>query len=90
VAQVIRRYCRAGELSSERGREVLADLADLPLSRYPHDLLLARIWELRHNLTAYDASYVAMAEALDAPLITRNWRLAAVSGDDADIEVIRG
>jgi predicted nucleic acid-binding protein len=89
VAQVIRRYCRAGELASERGREALADLADLPITRYPHDFLLARIWELRHNLTAYDASYVALAEALDAPLLTCDRRLAAASGHDARIEVMR-
>jgi predicted nucleic acid-binding protein len=88
VAQVLRRYCRAGELHSERGREALADLADLPLSRYPHDFLLARIWALRHNLTAYDASYVALAEALDVPLLTSDRRLAATSGHDAHIEVM--
>ena len=89
VAQVIRRYCRAGELSAERGRETLADLADLPLSRYPHDFLLARIWDLRHNLTAYDASYIALAETLDAPLLTCDRRLAAASGHDAVVEVMR-
>ena len=89
VAQVIRRYCRAGELSAERGREALVDLADLPLSRYPHDLLLARIWDLRHNLTAYDASYIALAEALDAPLLTCDRRLAAVPGHDAHVDVMR-
>ena len=89
VAQVIRRYCRAGELSAERGRETLADLADLPLSRYPHDFLLARIWDLRHNLTAYDASYIALAETLDAPLLTCDRRLAAASDHDAVVEVMR-
>jgi predicted nucleic acid-binding protein len=56
------------------------DLADLPLDRYSHEFLLLRIWELRHNLTAYDAAYVALAEALDAPLLTCDRALAAVPG----------
>jgi predicted nucleic acid-binding protein len=80
VAQVIRRYAANGEIDGERGREALADLADLPLRRYPHDFLLPRIWDLRSNLTAYDAAYVALAEALDATLVTRDRRLAAAPG----------
>src|ERR1700720_586717 len=83
VAQVIRRYSAKGEIDSERGRAALADLADLPLHRYPHDFLLPRIWDLRNNLTAYDAVYVALAEALDAPLLTRDKRLAASPGHHA-------
>jgi predicted nucleic acid-binding protein len=62
-------------------------LADLSLRRYPHDFLLPRIWELRNNLTAYDAAYVALAEALDAPLLTRDKRLAAAAGHHAQIEL---
>jgi predicted nucleic acid-binding protein len=88
VAQVVRRYAAAGELDAERGREALADLADLPLLRYPHDLLLPRIWELRHNLTAFDAAYVALAEALGAPLLTRDRRLAAAPGHHAQVELV--
>ena len=88
AAQVIRRYAANGEIDGGRGRAALADLADLPLRRYPHDLLLPRIWELRNNLTAYDAAYVALAEALDAPLITRDQRLAAASGHRARIELV--
>jgi predicted nucleic acid-binding protein len=88
VAQVVRRYAASGELDAERGREALADLADLPLLRYPHDLLLPRIWELRHNLTAYDAAYVALAEALGAPLLTRDRRLAAAPGHHAQVELV--
>jgi predicted nucleic acid-binding protein len=88
VAQVLRRYAQAKELLPERGREALQDFLDLPLHRYPHDLFLARIWELRHNLTAYDAAYVALAEALLAPLVTCDRRLAAASGHDADIHLI--
>lgn len=87
VAQVIRRYAAAGELDEARGRAALADLADFPLHRYPHDLLLPRIWALRHNLTAYDAAYVALAEALEAPLLTLDRRLAGASGHGARIEL---
>jgi predicted nucleic acid-binding protein len=88
VAQVIRRYAANGEIDSERGRMALTDLADLPLRRYPHDILLLRIWDLRNNLTAYDAAYVALAEALDAPLLTRDRRLAAAAGHRAQIELV--
>jgi predicted nucleic acid-binding protein len=88
VAQVVRRYAAAGELDAERGREALADLADFPLLRYPHDLLLQRIWELRNNLTAYDAAYVALAEVLGAPLLTRDRRLAAAPGHHAQVELV--
>jgi predicted nucleic acid-binding protein len=88
VAQVIRRYVAAGEIDQERGRAALADLADVPLRRYPHDFLLSRVWELRKNLTAYDAVYVALAEVLDAPLLTRDQRLAASAGHRARIELV--
>ena len=88
VAQVVRRYTAAGELNAERGREALADLADFPLLRYPHDFLLPRVWELRHNLTAYDAVYVALAEALGAPLLTRDQRLAAAPGHHVQVELV--
>jgi predicted nucleic acid-binding protein len=88
VAHVVRRYFLAGELSAERGRAALTDLADLPISRYPHDLFLARIWELRQNVAAYDAAYVALAEALAAPLLTRDGRLATSSGHEATVELV--
>jgi predicted nucleic acid-binding protein len=87
VTQVVRRYAATGEIDDQRGRAVLADLADLPLHRYPHDFLLPRVWELRNNLTAYDAVYVALAEALDAPLLTRDQRLAGAAGHRARIEL---
>lgn len=77
IAQVLRRYVLNSVISAERGAEALTDLADLPLTRYPHIVLLARIWQLRHNVTAYDAAYLALAEALDAPLVTRNRALAS-------------
>ena len=88
VAQVLRRYCNSGEINFERGREALEDLHDLPINRYPHDIFLPRIWELRHNMTAYDAVYVALAETLAAPLLTRDTRLASAPGHTAIIEVI--
>ena len=88
VAQVIRRYAANGDIDGQRGRIALADLADLPLRRYPHDFLLPRIWELRNNLTACDAAYVALAEALDARLLTRDRRLATAAGHRARVELV--
>lgn len=87
VAQVLRRFAISGEAGAERCRVALADLMDFPVSRYPHDFLLPRIWELRSNLTAYDATYVALAEALDAPLVTRDQKLANAPGHHARIEL---
>ena len=88
VTQVLRRYAIKGEIDDERGRAALTDLADFPLQRYPHNFLLPRIWELRNNLTAYDAAYVALTEALDATLLTRDQRLAAAAGRHARIAVV--
>jgi predicted nucleic acid-binding protein len=88
VAQVVRRYAAIGDLDAERGRTALADLADFPVYRYPHDFLLPRVWELRNNLTAYDAVYIALAEALGAPLLTRDRRLAAAAGHHARVELV--
>ena len=88
VAQVVRRYAANGDIDDERGREALADLMDFPLRRYPHDFLLPRVWDLRNNLTAYDAVYVALAEALDATLLTRDKRLADAPGHHARVELV--
>jgi predicted nucleic acid-binding protein len=88
VASAIRRYAANGEIDPKRGGSALADLAALPFHRYPHDVLLPRVWELRNNLTAYDAVYVALAEALDAPLLTRDRRLANAAGHRATIELV--
>ena len=88
VAQVVRRYAGNGDIDAERGRMALADLADFPVHRYPHDFLLQRVWDLWNNFTAYDAMYVALAEALDAPLLTRDKRLAASPGHHARIDLI--
>jgi predicted nucleic acid-binding protein len=87
VAQVLRRYAGAGELTTRRGLEALADLADFPLLRYPHEWLLPRIWELKHGVTAYDAAYLALAETLVAPLVTCDGRLAKAPGHSAKLEV---
>jgi predicted nucleic acid-binding protein len=88
VAQVVRRYAANGDIDDERGRAALADLMDFPLRRYPHDFLLPRVWDLRNNLTAYDAVYVALAEALDATLLTRDQRLAGAPGHHARVELV--
>jgi predicted nucleic acid-binding protein len=88
VAQVVRRFVANGEISAARGQAALTDLADFPLRRYPHVVLLPRIWALRHNFTAYDAAYVALAEALGAVLVTRDARLAAGAGHFTRIEVV--
>ena len=88
VAQVIRRYCSFGEIDSERGKEAIEDLKDFPINRYQHDIFLNRVWELRHNMTAYDAVYVALAETLSAPLLTRDAHLASAPGHEALIELV--
>ncbi|HLV96927.1 MAG TPA: type II toxin-antitoxin system VapC family toxin [Candidatus Acidoferrales bacterium] len=87
VAQVLRRYVRDKSITAQRGQEALEDLSDIPLTRYPHDFLIPRIWELRATLTAYDAAYVALAELLDAPLLTCDGKIASASGHYANVEV---
>ena len=88
VAQVLRRFVRERTINEQRGKEALQDLGDLSLNRYPHDFLLQRVWELRATLTAYDAVYVALAELLDAPLLTCDSKIASASGHHASIELI--
>jgi predicted nucleic acid-binding protein len=86
VAHVLRRYAAVGELDERRAVQALTDLSDLQITRYPHFDLLPRIWELRQNLTAYDAAYIALAEALDATLLTRDRKLATAPGHTARVE----
>ena len=88
VAQVVRRYWRAGDITAARGEQAIRDLADLPLERHSHEPLLGRIWQLRNNVTAYDAAYIALAEALDAPLLTLDSALTRVPGVRIPVEVV--
>jgi predicted nucleic acid-binding protein len=88
VVQALRRHVSAGALHAGRAREALDNFAAFPLTRYPHNVLLARIWELGANLTAYDAAYIALAEALAAPLVTRDGALASVRMHRATIELL--
>lgn len=88
VAHVVRRHARSGALAAPRGRAVLDDLLGLGLRYHAHGPLLPRVWALRENLSAYDATYVALAEALGAPLLTADARLAAAPGVRARVEVV--
>lgn len=88
VAQVLRRLVRQGVISTRRAEEAVRDLVDLRVNRYAHAVFLPRIWQLRHNLSAYDAAYVVLAEQLGATLLTRDQRLAAAAGHTATVEVL--
>jgi predicted nucleic acid-binding protein len=90
VVQVLQRFVRRGEIEAARADGAIDDLIDLPLTRYPHTPLLARAFALRDNATVYDGLYLALAEALDAPLITLDAALAQVPGCRAAVEVIAG
>ena len=88
VLSTLRRAARAKRLDESRSLQALTDLAALPLRRVPHLPLLARAWELRDNLSAYDASYVALAEALDTVLVTADGRIGRASGINCEIAVL--
>ena len=88
VLQVLRRYALGDELDSVRAQMAIEDYTGLPIVRYPHEPLVSRIWELRDNITAYDAAYIALAEALDAPLLTRDSRLAESPTHGARVELV--
>jgi predicted nucleic acid-binding protein len=87
VTQVLRRLVREGTIAAKRAEEAIRDLLDLRITRYPHFVLLPRIWQLRHNLSVYDAAYVVLAEKLGAALLTRDGGLAAAPGHKAAIEL---
>jgi len=90
VLSALRRLVAAGDASPERAGEAVADFLDLPVERYSHDALAPRIWDLRANFSAYDATYVALAEAIaddGAPLLTADARLARAAGSHTDLRV---
>lgn len=88
VASALRRRVAAGELSSDDGRRVLHVWSGLGVTRYGVNVLLRRVWELRENLSAYDAGYVALAEALDCTLVTADRRLSRAPGPRCPITVV--
>jgi predicted nucleic acid-binding protein len=88
VAQALRRHVKAGDVSSARARQSLEAWLVFPIARHVHDLLLPRIWELRDSITANDAAYVALAEVLDATLLTTDARLSRSHGHKARVEVV--
>lgn len=88
VVSTLRRAARAGRLDERRSGQALDDLAALPLRRVSHLPLINRIWELRDNLTAYDASYVALAEMLDCSLLTADGGIGKASGVRCAVEVL--
>ena len=88
IAQVLRRYVLRGSLDAARGMRALRHWRSLQVERYEHRRFLDRVWELRHNVSAYDAVYVALAEALSTVLLTADRRLAAAPGLAGRIELI--
>ena len=89
MLHALRRLVATGDLSEERAADARTDFADLVIVRYPHVPLSDRAWELRHNFTAYDATFVALSEALAVPLVTCDQRLAEAPGHEAVIEVFQ-
>jgi predicted nucleic acid-binding protein len=89
VLSVVRRGVLAGRFTAERGAVALQDWSDLAVERYPHLPLLGRAWQLRDSVTAYDAQYVALAELLDAPLVTADGRLSRAPGLRCTVDLLR-
>jgi predicted nucleic acid-binding protein len=87
VAQVLRRLVREAAVSAQRADQALDDLLSLRITRYPHFVFLPHIWRLRHNLSAYDAAYIALTDKLGATLLTRDARLASASVQGVSIEL---
>jgi predicted nucleic acid-binding protein len=88
TVSVLRGLVRASKLTESRGEGALQDLVQLPVVRHPHEPLLDRVWQLRGNLTAYDATYVALAETLNATLLTCDARLARATLADVTVELV--
>jgi predicted nucleic acid-binding protein len=88
VAHVLRRLLRHKEITSKRADEALGDFAQLAIERHAHGPLLSRIWELRDVLTAYDGAYIALAEGLDAPLLTCDGKLSRATGHRARVNYV--
>jgi predicted nucleic acid-binding protein len=88
VTQVLRRLVRQKEITAPRAEQALQDLSDLLIDRHDHQEFIQRIWRLRDSLSAYDGAYVALAEALAAPLLTCDAKLAGSHGHRAKIELI--
>lgn len=86
--QGIRRLTLAGEISMERAEAALITLLNLPLTRHGHTPYIGRIWELRSSMTAYDATYIALAEVLPAVLFTCDGKLARAHGHHARVELL--
>jgi len=89
LLNILRRQTLRGILAEERGATVLQDLESIRMMRYAHVPRLERIWNLRGNLTAYGAAYIALAEALDAPLVTTDTRLAQARGNRVTVELYK-
>ncbi|MGA7291548.1 MAG: type II toxin-antitoxin system VapC family toxin [Terriglobales bacterium] len=87
VTQVLRRLSRQGVISAHRANEAVRDLLDLRVNRYPHFVLVPRVWQLRHNFSAYDASYIVLAEKIGGTLVTRDRGLTSPAGHTATIEL---
>jgi predicted nucleic acid-binding protein len=88
VGQALRRQVRGGELSARKAGAALDDLLEMRLQKVPHRHLIDRAWELRDNVSFYDGLYVALAEALDAPLLTLDGKLSRASGLRTEVELI--
>ena len=88
IAQVLRRYALHGALDDRAGAMALQRWRELDVERYPHEPLLGRVWQLRANVSAYDAIYVALAEALSTALVTGDRRLAGVPGLMVAVEFV--
>ncbi|MFL5798759.1 MAG: type II toxin-antitoxin system VapC family toxin [Actinomycetota bacterium] len=87
VVHALRRLVRTRHVTEDRAVDIKSDFTDLAVVRYPHQPLVDRMWQLRNNLSAYDATFVALSEVLGVPLVTCDGRLAASTGHQAEIEL---